>query len=168
MILFLKRNRKSIKHIKHINIILTNFYLCFSSQTCPQCRKKATENSIYKVFFTFSESETASENGDSSSLQGRIESLQFQLLMKESNIKRYTSKNVTLEKQNAGLRQEVRKVESEINQKNATIHILKEQITYFKEKYGKYKVLTQKLSQKEKELEQFQKYVYLCQLFVLT
>ncbi|KMQ97198.1 traf-interacting protein [Lasius niger] len=76
--------------------------------------------------------------------------------MKESNIKRYTSKNVTLEKQNAGLRQEVRKVESEINQKNATIHILKEQITYFKEKYGKYKVLTQKLSQKEKELEQFQ------------
>lgn len=121
-----------------------------------------TENRIYRVYFTFPNSETASENADNSSLEGRIDSLQFQLLLKEKNIKYYTSKNVTLEKQNAGLRQEVRKVESEINQKNSAIHVLKEQITYFKEKYGKYKFLTQKLYQKEKELEQLQKYVYLC------
>ncbi|KAL6435896.1 hypothetical protein ACFW04_005631 [Cataglyphis niger] len=126
------------------------------SKTCPQCREKVTENNIYKVYFTFPNSETISDNADSSSFQGRIDSLQFQILLKDKNIEYHVSKNVTLEKQNAGLRQEVRKVESEINRKNCAIHALKEQITYFKEKYGKYKVLAQKFSQKEKELEQFQ------------
>ncbi|KAM0724921.1 E3 ubiquitin-protein ligase TRAIP [Formica fusca] len=126
------------------------------SKTCPQCREKVTENRIYKAYFTFPNSETVLDNGDNSSFQGRIDSLQFQILLKDKNIKYHISKNATLEKQNAGLRQEVRKVESEINQKNSAIHALKEQITYFKEKYGKYKVLVQKLSKKEKELEQFQ------------
>ncbi|GAB1860601.1 TRAF-interacting protein [Camponotus japonicus] len=126
------------------------------SKTCPQCREKVTENKIYRVYFTFPNSETASDNADSSLLQGRIDSLQFQILVKDKNIKYHLSKIATLEKQNAGLRQEVRKVESEINQKKSAIHALNEQITYFKEKYGKYKVLAQKLSQKEKELEQFQ------------
>jgi len=121
-----------------------------------------TENKIYRVYFTFPNSETASDNADSSLLQGRIDSLQFQILVKDKNIKYHLSKIATLEKQNAGLRQEVRKVESEINQKKSAIHALNEQITYFKEKYGKYKVLAQKLSQKEKELEQFQQYVCLC------
>lgn len=121
-----------------------------------------TESRIYRVYFTFPNNETASDNADSSLLQGRIDSLQFQILVKDKNIKCHLSKIVTLEKQNAGLRQEVRKVESEINQKNSAIHALNEQITYFKEKYGKYKVLAQKLSQREKELEQFQQYVCLC------
>ncbi|XP_070161352.1 E3 ubiquitin-protein ligase trul-1-like isoform X2 [Polyergus mexicanus] len=126
------------------------------SKTCPQCREKVTENGVYKVYFTFSNSETGLDNGDNLSFQGRIDNLQFQILMRDKNIKYHISKNATLEKQNAGLRQEVRKVESEINQKNSAIYALKEQITYFKEKYGKYKVLVQKLSKKEKEMEQFQ------------
>ncbi|XP_011250734.1 E3 ubiquitin-protein ligase TRAIP isoform X2 [Camponotus floridanus] len=124
------------------------------SKTCPQCREKVTENKIYRVYFTFPNSETASDNADNSLLQGRIDSLQFQILVKDKNIKYHLSKIATLEKQNAGLRQEVRKVESEINQKKSTIHALNEQIIYFKEKYEKYKVLAQELSQKEKELEQ--------------
>lgn len=120
---------------------------------------------MYRVYFTFPNNEVASDNANSSLLQGRVDSLQFQILVKDKNIKYHLSKIATLEKQNAGLRQEVRKVESEINQKNSAIHALNEQITYFKEKYGKYKVLAQKLSQKEKELEQFQQYVCLCYLF---
>jgi len=99
---------------------------------------------------------------DNSTLQGRIDSLQFQILLNERNIKHYTSKNAILEKQNAGLRQEVRKVESEISQKNSAIYALKEQINYFKEKYREYDILKEKLSQKEKEVEQFQKYICLC------
>ncbi|XP_072746713.1 uncharacterized protein [Anoplolepis gracilipes] len=126
------------------------------SKTCPQCREKVTENRIYRVYFTFPNSEATSDNGDSSSLQGRIDSLQFKILLKDKDINYHMSKNATLEKQNAGLRQEVRKVESEINQKNSAIYALKEQITYFKEKYGKYKDLAQRLSQKEKEMEQLQ------------
>lgn len=89
-------------------------------------------------------------------MQGRIDSLKFQILLNEKNIKHYTSKNAILEKQNAGLRQEVRKVESEINQK--TIYDLKEQIKYFKEKSLQYE---KKLSQREREMGRLQVYVFI-------
>ncbi|XP_071565984.1 E3 ubiquitin-protein ligase TRAIP-like isoform X1 [Temnothorax nylanderi] len=104
------------------------------SETCPQCRAKVTENRIHKAHFTVSNTETVADNADNLSSQSRIDSLKFQILLNEKNIKYYTSKNSILEKQNAGLRQEVRKVESEINQKNSVIYALREQIKHFKEK----------------------------------
>jgi len=128
-------------------------YLSHRSKTCPQCRDKTTADRIHKAHFTVSNTEIAPDNADNSTLQGRIDSLQFQILLNERNIKHYTSKNVILEKQNAGLRQEVRKVESEISQKNSAIYALKEQINYFKEKYREYEILKEKLSQKEKKEE---------------
>lgn len=99
------------------------------------------------------------DNADSS-LQGRIDSLKFQILLNEKNVKYYKSKNATLEKQNAGLRQEVRKVESEISKKNSTIYALKEQIRYFEKKCLGYEAMKKKLSQKEREVEHFREYVY--------
>ncbi|XP_011166701.1 E3 ubiquitin-protein ligase TRAIP isoform X2 [Solenopsis invicta] len=123
------------------------------SQTCPQCRDRATESRIHKAHFTFSNTEISTDNANNSSLQGKIDNLQFQILLNEKNIKHYTSKNAILEKQNAGLRQEVRKVESEINQKNSAIYALKEQIKYFKSKsHLAYDDLKKKLSQKEREM----------------
>ncbi|XP_077256048.1 E3 ubiquitin-protein ligase TRAIP-like [Temnothorax americanus] len=117
------------------------------SETCPQCRAKVTENRIHKAHFTVSNTETAADNADNLSSQSRIDSLKFQILLNEKNIKYYTSKNAILEKQNAGLRQEVRKVESEINQKNSVIYGLREQIKHFKEKS---EFLRKKLSWEEK------------------
>lgn len=87
--------------------------------------------------------------------------MKFQILLNEKNIKHYTSKNAILGKQNAGLRQEVRKVESEINQKNSAIYALKEQIKYFKEKYLEYEILKKRLSQSEREVEQLREYVFI-------
>lgn len=118
-----------------------------------------TEDRIHRAHFTFSNTENSADNADNPSLQGRIDNLKFQILLNEKNIKYYTSKNATLEKQNAGLRQEVRKVESEITQKNSAIYALKEQIKYFKEKYLEYEDMKKKLSRKEKEVEYFREYV---------
>ncbi|KYQ48438.1 TRAF-interacting protein [Trachymyrmex zeteki] len=128
------------------------------SKTCPQCRDGVTVEKIHKAHFTVSSTDIAADNAnaDNLTLQGRIDSLKFQILLSEKNIKHYTSKNTVLEKQNAGLRQEVRKVESEMRQKNSTIYALKEQINYFKEKYQECDVLKKQLSQKEREVEQFQ------------
>ncbi|KAG5330493.1 TRAIP ligase, partial [Acromyrmex heyeri] len=125
------------------------------SKTCPQCRNRVTVEKIHKAHFTVSNTEIAADNVDNSTLQGRIDSLQFQILLNEKNIKYYTSKNTVLEKQNAGLRQEVRKVESEMRQKNSTIYALKEKINSFQENYQECDVLKRKLSQKEREVEQF-------------
>lgn len=118
-----------------------------------------TESTIHRAHFTFSNTETAVDNADNS-LQGRIDSLKFQILLNEKNIEYYTSKNATLENQNAGLRQEVRKVESEISKKNSTIYALKEKIRCFEKKHLEYEAMEKKLSQKEREVERFQEYVY--------
>ncbi|KYM86433.1 hypothetical protein ALC53_04133 [Atta colombica] len=127
------------------------------SKTCPQCRNRVTVEKIHKAHFTVSNTESIADNVDNSTLQGRIDSLQFQILLNEKNIKYYTSKNIVLEKQNAGLRQEVRKVESEMRQKNSTIYALKEKINSFQQNYQECDILKRKLSQKEREVEQFQK-----------
>ncbi|XP_012062272.1 PREDICTED: E3 ubiquitin-protein ligase TRAIP-like [Atta cephalotes] len=126
------------------------------SKTCPQCRNRVTVEKIHKAHFTVSNTESIADNVDNSTLQGRIDSLQFQILLNEKNIKYYTSKNIVLEKQNAGLRQEVRKVESEMRQKNSTIYALKEKINSFQQNYQECDILKRKLSQKEREVEQFQ------------
>lgn len=95
------------------------------------------------------------------SVQQKIDSLEFKVLLHEKNMSHYISKNETLEKQNAGLRQEVRKVESEINQKNSVIYNLKEEIRQYKEKFKEYEKLKHKLSYKEKEVDKLRRYAVL-------
>ncbi|XP_029167529.1 E3 ubiquitin-protein ligase TRAIP [Nylanderia fulva] len=100
------------------------------SRTCPQCRERTTENKIHRLYFNFSNSDNIIE--DSTSLQHKVDNLTFQLQLKDQNINNLTEVKEKLEKQTAGLRQEVRHVEKEINGKNSAIHALKEQIKYYK------------------------------------
>ncbi|XP_047363966.1 uncharacterized protein LOC124954698 isoform X3 [Vespa velutina] len=64
------------------------------------------------------------------------------------------SKNSTLEKQNAGLRREVRKLESETKEKNSGIYALKEQTKYFKEQLVGYESAKKEIIQLKKKLEE--------------
>ena len=112
-------------HVFHYNCL--NQWL-ERSKSCPQCREKVTQNRIHRLYFTFSNNERI--DSQTSTLQERIDNLKFKILLKEKDIQHYTSKNVTLEKQNVGLRQEVRKVESEIRKQNCVIYELKEHTKY--------------------------------------
>ncbi|XP_043257964.1 E3 ubiquitin-protein ligase TRAIP-like [Colletes gigas] len=98
------------------------------STSCPQCREKVTRNKIYRLYFTFSNNEPVEPQTCTS--KERIDTLKFKILLKEKDIQYFASKTVTLEKQNAGLKQEVRKVESEISKKNSLIHELREEMKY--------------------------------------
>ncbi|XP_014486707.1 PREDICTED: E3 ubiquitin-protein ligase TRAIP-like isoform X2 [Dinoponera quadriceps] len=135
-------------HVFHLNC-LSRWLM--RSNSCPECREETSQEKIQRLYVTFVNNETSS--ADSLSTQERIDSLKFQVMLNERNIKYYTTKSKTLEKQNAGLRQEVRKVESEMNKKNSTIYLLKEQMKTLKEKYMEHEALKCKLSQKEKEIE---------------
>ncbi|XP_043584496.1 E3 ubiquitin-protein ligase TRAIP-like [Bombus pyrosoma] len=122
------------------------------SKSCPQCREKVTQSKIHRLYFTFSSNDLIVET-QGSTLQEKVDRLKFQILLKEKDIQYYSSKNVTLEKQNAGLKQEVRKVESEINKKNAAIHALKEQINYFKEQSSHCDNLKREISQLKNKID---------------
>ncbi|XP_053976381.1 E3 ubiquitin-protein ligase TRAIP-like [Hylaeus volcanicus] len=98
------------------------------SSSCPQCRDEVTQSKIYRLYFTFSNNEPAEPQ--TCSTKERIDTLKFKILLKEKDIQYYTSKTITLEKQNAGLKQEVRKVESEISKQNSIIYELREEMKY--------------------------------------
>lgn len=121
------------------------------SKSCPQCREKVTQNKIHRLYFTFSNNDLVESQG--STLQEKVDRLKFQILLKEKDIQYHSSKNVTLEKQNAGLKQEVRKLESEMNKKNAAIHALKEQINYFKEQSSHCDNLKREINQLKNKIE---------------
>ena len=92
-------------------------------------------------------------------MQEKVDRLKFQILLKEKDIQYHSSKNVTLGKQNAGLKQEVRKLESEMNKKNAAIHALKEQINYFKEQSSHCDNLKREINQLKNKIEDLRPYV---------
>jgi len=118
-----------------------------------------TEDKIHKAYFTYLSDETSSNVGENFLLQERFDSLQFQILLKDKNIQNLAAKNMVLKKQNAGLRQEVRIVESEIDKKNSTIYDLKEKIKHLNELSSKYKILEEQFSKTKKKLDEFQKYI---------
>ncbi|KAL2711464.1 E3 ubiquitin-protein ligase TRAIP-like [Vespula squamosa] len=121
------------------------------SKTCPQCREKVTHSRIHRLYVTVS-NETTVESDPYT--QDKLASLKFQILLKEKDINYFMSKNSTLEKQNAGLRREVRKLESETNEKNSAMYALKEQTKYFKEQLLGYESAKKEIMQLKKKLEE--------------
>ncbi|CAD1471868.1 unnamed protein product [Heterotrigona itama] len=118
------------------------------SKTCPQCREKTTSNKIHRLYFNFANNDSIIE--DKCLLQDKIDKLNFQLTLKEKDIKYYMEKNEILEKQNKELKKEVRKAESAVNEKSSAIYALKEQIKLFKEQ-------NLEADSKKKEIEELQK-----------
>ncbi|XP_071573461.1 uncharacterized protein [Temnothorax nylanderi] len=55
------------------------------SKTCPQCRDRTTEQTIRRIYFNFSNSDSITE--DAASLQKRIDSLTFLLKLKDGIFK---------------------------------------------------------------------------------
>ncbi|XP_023290550.1 E3 ubiquitin-protein ligase TRAIP [Orussus abietinus] len=100
------------------------------SKTCPQCRERVTQNKIHRLYFNFSNSESIKE--DPYLLQVRLDNQKLQLSLKNEDIKILTQEKKTFERQAAGLRAEVKALQTEINKLTNAIHALKEQVKYFK------------------------------------
>ncbi|XP_076647141.1 zinc finger MYND-type containing 10 [Halictus rubicundus] len=96
------------------------------SKSCPQCREKVTRSKIHRLHLTLSSNQPIEDN--SGSLKERIQSLEFKILLKEKDVQYYSSKNITLDKQNDGLKREVRKVESELRKQSSNIYELEMQL----------------------------------------
>ncbi|XP_047356300.1 E3 ubiquitin-protein ligase TRAIP-like isoform X1 [Vespa velutina] len=121
------------------------------SKSCPQCREKTNQNKIHRIYFNFSNNDTIVE--DTSFLQDKVDKLTFQILLKDKDIKHYTEKNENLEKQNTGLRSEVKKAESEVREKETAIHALKEQIKYFRQQCTEVDIINQEVIRLRKRVE---------------
>ncbi|KAL0128127.1 hypothetical protein PUN28_003407 [Cardiocondyla obscurior] len=121
------------------------------SHTCPQCRQRTTESKIHRIYFNFSNNESILE--DPVSLQTRIDSLNFQLKLKQKDVDDLKGENEKLGKQTSGLRHEVRKIENKIVSKDSVIFALNDQIKFFKQECSDMKNYKEENIQLKKELE---------------
>lgn len=128
------------------------------SRSCPQCRERATLNTIHKIYFNFSNNDNIIE--DPSCLRQRIESLKFQVDVKDREIDALKTTEKKLKKETLGLRQEVRKVESNIKSKDSAIFALKEQLKYFREANQEMNNCKSEIKLLKEELGLLKKYVF--------
>ncbi|KAJ8916316.1 hypothetical protein NQ315_005011 [Exocentrus adspersus] len=127
------------------------------SKTCPQCRRKCTEETIHRVYFNLTNTEGVAE--DAGTLQNKLENVQFEMQLKDNDIKLYTHKYKKAKHQVDGLREEVTKLESKIREYESSIHALKDQISYFKSKARESEKLSEevvKLKNSIKDMENVQ------------
>ncbi|XP_050597937.1 E3 ubiquitin-protein ligase TRAIP-like [Bombus affinis] len=118
------------------------------SKTCPQCRERTTSSKIHRLYFNFSNNDTIVE--DKCSLQDKVDKLNFQLMLKEKDIKRDLARIEILERQNRELKEEIKKMEIEIAGKYNAVYALQEQIKLLKQQ-------SLKAERRKKEIEQLQK-----------
>ena len=127
------------------------------SRSCPQCREKATQSKIHRIYFNFSNNDTVTE--DPTSLQANNDSLKFQVLIKEREVKQSQTKIETLKKETAGLRVEVRHLESQLAQKETAFYAVKEQVKYFKELSSESENAKKEVLRLKKKLDELRRFV---------
>ncbi|XP_056640633.1 E3 ubiquitin-protein ligase TRAIP-like [Diorhabda sublineata] len=112
------------------------------SKSCPQCRQKLSEKTIYKVFFNFCNKDS---NLDATSLTYKLENANFTLSLKEKELKKVIEQNQKLEEINKSLRREIAKIETEGKGLQSTILAIKEQVTHYKNKCKEVDVLSSEI-----------------------
>ncbi|XP_071534937.1 E3 ubiquitin-protein ligase TRAIP-like [Panulirus ornatus] len=98
------------------------------SKSCPQCRQKATEKSLVKLYFDTSGADATQLDPDT--LQQQIDNLKFQIRLKEQEIRTLKESTATLTKQNRALKEEYKTVESQVKVKETTNLALKTQLQF--------------------------------------
>ncbi|KAJ8962846.1 hypothetical protein NQ318_001246 [Aromia moschata] len=124
------------------------------SQTCPQCRNKTTDKTIHKVYFNLANTDGCTE--DAGTLQNKVHDLQFQITLKEKDIKLFSEKYSKAKAQNIALREEIKELEDKCKSHESAIHGLKDRMVYLKSKSKDNDKLTEevaKLKTRVKDME---------------
>ncbi|KAK3916232.1 E3 ubiquitin-protein ligase TRAIP [Frankliniella fusca] len=101
------------------------------SKTCPQCRKKTTEKQIFRLFFNLAEGE-GEEIEDAAAVNNKLDSLAFNLRLKEkdlSNAKELLEKETNV---NEGLRTEIKRYKKRMDEADTQRQCLESKISYLR------------------------------------
>lgn len=77
-------------------------YNGFSSKTCPQCRAKVSSKSLLRLYVNVANSQ--GPEADVTLLQHKLDSTEFNMKLKDQEIKNIAEKNRDIHKQNKALR----------------------------------------------------------------
>ena len=91
-------------------------------------------------------------------MQERVDSLTFQVSLKDKEISNLKLEKLNLAKRNTGLKDHIRDVEGELTANKSVMHALKEQIEYFKRRAAQTDAAEEELSKMKRKLENYRKY----------
>ncbi|XP_015126628.1 E3 ubiquitin-protein ligase TRAIP [Diachasma alloeum] len=123
------------------------------SKNCPQCREKLSNNKIFRLYFNFNANDSIKE--DAGALQLRVDSMQFQLDLKDASINENQRKYHEMKKQRDLLRAEVLKCENELTKKDSAIFALKEQAKYLRIEAEEKNVIAAKFESLKSKIDEY-------------
>ncbi|XP_050692201.1 E3 ubiquitin-protein ligase TRAIP-like [Eriocheir sinensis] len=97
------------------------------SKSCPQCRSKATQRTLIKLFF---DPGSSYDDQDPDALLQQIENIKFQVKLKEQEVKKVSDENDILKVQAVALREEFKGIETRLKDRDTTILAYKAQLQY--------------------------------------
>ncbi|KAJ3650302.1 hypothetical protein Zmor_021999 [Zophobas morio] len=100
------------------------------SKTCPQCRYKTTEKNMHRIYLNHTNLECSGD--DFATLQSKYDNVQFQLMLKEKDVKNLSEKYNRTKQQNITLRETISELEGKTRSYDSVIHNLKDQISFLK------------------------------------
>ncbi|KAJ1530652.1 hypothetical protein ONE63_005524 [Megalurothrips usitatus] len=101
------------------------------SKSCPQCRKKTFESQLVRLYFNLAEGE-GEEVEDAAAINNKLDSLAFNLRLKEkdlSNMKEQLEKETAV---NEGLRTEIKRYKKEMDKGDTLRQALEQKIQYLR------------------------------------
>ncbi|KAK7864307.1 hypothetical protein R5R35_009561 [Gryllus longicercus] len=100
------------------------------SKSCPQCRSNSNEKNIIRIYFNIHNAGTE----DTNTLQNKVGSLEFNLMLKSTELKKLNEEIATFDKKSAGLKSEIKRLKGEVKSSESNMYILKEQFNVLKKR----------------------------------
>jgi len=121
-------------------------------KNCPQCRHRANENSLRRVYLSETDGDTTV---DSDNLQNMLDSAKFTIRCKETEREKLSVKNAELEKQHKGMKDEVKKLELEVQKQKDSAAGYKSQVRFLQQERARFEEAKQEAAQLRAKLDNY-------------
>lgn len=124
------------------------------SKSCPQCRAKSNEKSLNRIFFN------VNHNGnmeDTNTLQNKLDSAEFKLLLSNNEKKKLKEEMETYQKKAELLKDEVKRLKHEVQSSETNVNTLREQFHILKRRNKELEPVLQEVENLRKQIEFFKK-----------
>ena len=136
-------------HVFHLACVVQWFE---TKKNCPQCRHSANERTLRKIFLAETDGDSAE---DPNALQNRLENVQFQLRLKETEKSKVTERNKELEDLLRQQKDEIKKIEHDKRKFREQAEGMRTQNRVLQEERFKYEDALKETQEVKGKLEKF-------------
>lgn len=119
-------------HVFHLACVVQWFE---NKKNCPQCRHTANERTLRKIYLAETDGETKE---DADTLQNKLDNVQFQVRLKDTEMSKLSDRNKELEGLLKGQKDEIKKLDTDKKHYKSQTESLKQHVKMLNEERRKY------------------------------